>query len=68
MPDKLEELARRKIIRDQEKEEIGGWWDTRSKVVHWDLVLPEGWQMQELREKVSEMIAGIKKLKHKLEI
>jgi len=63
MPEKLEELAWRKVFSDQVKEEMQKWWDTRNDCVHLNLAEASEAQLQELRARVSEMIAGLGRLK-----
>ncbi|MCR4397273.1 MAG: hypothetical protein NUW07_11175 [Candidatus Saccharicenans sp.] len=67
MPEKLEELARRKVFSDQVKEDIQGWWDTRNDCVHLNLSEARESQLQDLRVRVSQMIAGLTKLKEKID-
>ncbi|MDI6849414.1 MAG: hypothetical protein QME69_06440 [Candidatus Saccharicenans sp.] len=66
MPEKLEELALRKVFSDQVKEDIQKWWDTRNDCVHLNLAEASEAQLQELRTRVSEMIAGLSELKPKI--
>jgi hypothetical protein len=66
IPEKLDELVRRKFISDQVKDELISWWDTRNKAVHWDLAQAEGWKLEGLHQRVREMIAGLRSLREKL--
>jgi len=63
---RLEELWEKRHLRDQEKEEIIGWWETRNKAVHpdWVSVSPE--EVALFREEVIRMISGVRKFKEKL--
>jgi len=65
MPEKLDELARKKVINDQVKEDILSWWETRNNAVHWDLAQADDWKLKDLKEKVCQMISGIRKIKEK---
>lgn len=66
MPEKLEELARKKVISDQVKEDIQKWWNTRNDCVHLNLAEAAEPQLQELRARVSEMISGLSELKARI--
>lgn len=66
MPEKLEELARRKAFTDQVKEDLQKWWDIRNDCVHLNLAEASEFELQELRAKVSQMIAGLNQLKEKI--
>lgn len=66
MPEKLEELARKKVISDQVKEDIQKWWNTRNDCVHLNLAEASEPQLQELRARVSEMISGLWELKARI--
>ena len=63
---RLEELGEKKYLREQQKEEIIGWWETRNKAVHTDWVsaLPE--EVALFRKEVIRMISGIRGFKEKL--
>ena len=63
---RVEELWEKRYLRDQEKEEIIGWWETRNKAVHpdWVSVSPE--EVALFREEVIRMISGVRKFKEKL--
>ncbi|HAR36514.1 MAG TPA: hypothetical protein DCR87_06395 [Acidobacteria bacterium] len=65
MPEKLEELARRKAFTDQIKEDLQNWWETRNDCVHLNLAEASEAQLQELRSRVNEMIDGLSQLKEK---
>ncbi|MGQ9801499.1 MAG: hypothetical protein ACUVRL_07545 [Candidatus Saccharicenans sp.] len=66
-PELLEELARRKAYTDQIKEELQQWWQIRNDCVHLNLAEASQPQLQELRTRVSQMIAGLRQLKEKLD-
>lgn len=67
MPEKLEELARRKAFTDQVKEDLQNWWETRNNCVHLNLAEASEPQLQELRARVSQMIDGLSQLKEKID-
>lgn len=67
MPEKLEELALKKVISDQEKEDMQEWWNTRNDCVHLNLADATEPELQELRTRVSEMIAGLSELKARID-
>jgi len=67
MPDKLEELARKKVFSDQVKEEMQKWWVTRNDCVHLNLAEASDSQLRQLQERVREMIAGLRELKGRIE-
>lgn len=66
MPEKLEELARKKVISDREKEDMQEWWNTRNDCVHLNLAEASEPELQKLRARVSEMITGLTALKSKI--
>jgi hypothetical protein len=63
---RLEELWEKRYLRDQEKEEIIGWWETRNKAVHegWVNASPE--KVALFREEVIRMIGGVRRFKEEL--
>jgi len=63
---RLEELWEKRYLRDQEKEEIIGWWETRNKAVHTDWVSASSEQLALFREEVIKMISAVRKFKEKL--
>ncbi|MGB9893416.1 MAG: hypothetical protein ACPLRA_03310, partial [Candidatus Saccharicenans sp.] len=68
MPEKLEELTRRKFFSDQVKEDLQRWWDTRNDSVHLNLAEASEPQLQELQARVREMIDGLSQLKEKIRL
>jgi len=66
MPEKLEELALKKVFTDQVKEDLRSWWDTRNDCVHLNLAEASKAQLQELKSRVCEMITGLSELKKRL--
>jgi len=68
MPEKLEELTRRKFFNDQIKEDLQKWWDTRNDCVHLNLAGATVDQLQGLRKRVREMVDGLNQLKEKIKL
>ncbi|MCX8159957.1 MAG: hypothetical protein N3G18_03370 [Candidatus Saccharicenans sp.] len=66
MPEKLEELAFRKVIGDQEKEDLQEWWNIRNDCVHLNLSEASEPELKVLRDRVSEMILGLADLKARI--
>lgn len=66
MQDKLEELALKRVLSDQLKEEIQGWWQTRNDCVHLNLAEAGEKRLCELRMRVKQLIEGLAQLKDKL--
>lgn len=63
---RLEELWEKRYIRDQQKEEIIGCWETRNEAVHPDWVSASSEQLALFREEVIKMISEVRKFKEKL--
>lgn len=63
---RLEELWEKRYIRDQQKEEIIGCWETRNEAVHPDWVSASSEQLALFREEVIKMISKVRKFKEKL--
>ncbi|HOM94710.1 MAG TPA: hypothetical protein P5517_06205 [Candidatus Saccharicenans sp.] len=63
---RVEELWGKRHLRDQEKEEIFGWWETRNKAVHPDWVSAPPEEVSLFREEVIRMISGVRGFKEKL--
>lgn len=63
---RLEELWEKRYIREQQKEEIIGWWETRNKAVHPDWVSASSEQLALFRKEVIKMISEVRKFKEKL--
>jgi len=67
MPEKLEELALRKVFSDQVKEDIQKWWDTRNDCVHLNLAEASEPELNQLRARVRQMITGLWEIKDRIE-
>ncbi len=63
---RLEELWEKRYLRDQEKEEIIGWWETRNEAVHTDWVSASPEEVALFREEVIRMISKVREFKEKL--
>ncbi len=63
---RLDELSEKRYLRDQEKEEIIGWWKTRNDAVHADWVSASPEEVSLFREEVIRMISGVRGFKEKL--
>mgnify|MGYP003391618348 FL=1 len=63
---RLEELWEKRYLRDQEKEEIIGWWETRNEAVHTDWVSASPEEVALFREEIIRMISKVREFKEKL--
>jgi len=63
---RVEELWEKRYLRDQEKEEIFGWWETRNKAVHPDWVSAPPEEVALFRAEVINMMNSLRKFKEKL--
>jgi len=63
---RLDELSEKRYLRDQQKEEIIGWWKTRNDAVHTDWVSASSEEVALFREEVINMMNSLRKFKEKL--
>jgi hypothetical protein len=63
---RLDELWEKRYVRDQEKEEISQWWETRNKAVHGDWVSASTEELSLFQKEIIKMIIGLRRLKEEL--